>query len=809
MQSTGIERLAFNGSRLRNAWFLAAFCSFCFLNMSPCLSQGYLDLSKVQPEYLITNSSQGDTGGLSIYVSFPDWFSRTAGYCPIRVRVVPTKGLVFKSDGVLRLNIGTGNRVSQEGPCSVIEVEIKQGASEARSELLANLFETQMITFYATLNGRKLNGQKSYCFNRGNSDVSQFGHSMAIISQATSKNDTKRRAALAEMTKTGNWFTQEEYFSSTSRKGIYADASRLPSNWLAMSGLAQISIHMDDFAQLAPEQLDALKQYVLAGGILSVGKVATIAEITKYIPIDVRRQWDGLGANKAKNTTESASLPAQISDLESSIDLLEDTVWDRFMAIEKRIAFLNRSGVGYGGAYGYGPYTLGNEPAPTNRERAPSDLLGWSEKLGNDLAEVGLAYIDFQMSNMETLMSRFYGAEEVLIPNLKAEDNLTQPILVMHGFGIVRLDPRNVRESTNLLSEQLKDSLYNPVNRTERFKNGIGDDFWNWLIPAVGRTPVIPFLTFVVLFVGIVVPGLMIWCNHHKRRVWLVVAMPLTAAAFTLLLFCYGILKDGLGAISRTRSLAFVDTNGDGVVWSRQNYFAARVPEQGIVLSNDTQLAPMQVHSNNELRGCQQFDLDGKQQYLGLIPPRLQTQFSVTHPLRNLSVMTRGSKQDPTLNENSIVNASDCKWTIALFINRDGKAFIAKDVLDGQTAVLTEMPIEDSMLLMRNTYQATPLSAPLDAPSADQVSLTQTISGFFSFGGRNYRPNNMGIISEEKVWAQYVGLSSTNVFSNNASKRCEMLPGTFILFTEQAPYLERCIPNVKDEDGLHTVIGQW
>ncbi len=807
MQATLIERLALNGSRYRNTWFLAAFCGLCFLDMSPCLSQGYLDLNTIRPEYLITNSLSGSTGDLSIHVSFPDWFSRTAGYCPVRVRVVPSKGLVFKSDGVLKLHVCAGDRVSEDGPCSVVEVKIEQGASEARSEILANIFETQIITFYATLNGRKLHGQKSYCFNRGRSDISQFGHSMSIISQATSKNDQKRRAALAEMSKTGNWFSQEEFSSNSGFKVLFADASKLPSNWLALSGLAQLSIQMDDFAQLAPAQLDAVNQYVLAGGILSVGKVASIVEFTKYLPIDARRQFDVSAASKAKYQTDPASLPAQVSDLESSIDLLEDTVWDRFLSIERGIVFLNRSVPGYG-TYGYSPYGLGSKPDRTKRERPPGDLLDWSEKLWNDLAEVGLAYIDFQISSTETLASRFYPDEQVSITNLNVEDSLSQPIIAMHGFGIVRLDPKNQRESSKLLSEQLKDSFYNPVNRTERFKNGIGDDFWNWLIPAVGRTPVIPFLAFVVLFVGLVVPGLMIWCNHHKRRVWLVVAMPLTAAVFTLLLFCYGILKDGLGAISRTRSLAFVDINGDGVVWSRQNYFAARIPEQGIVLRSDTQLAPMLVHSNNDLRGCQQFEVDGMQQYKGLIPPRLQTQFSVTHPLRKISVMARDSKQDPALNENSIVNTSNCKWTIAMFINREGKAFIAKDVSDGETAVLTETPIDDSIALMRKAYQATPLSAPLDAPSADQISLTQTISNFFSFN-RNYRPNSMGLISEEDLWARNVGAISPRVSSNNSLKRIEMLPGTFVLFTEQAPYLERCMPNVKDEDGLHTIVGRW
>lgn len=133
----------------------------------------------------------------------------------------------------------------------------------------------------------------------------------------------------------------------------------------------------------------------------------------------------------------------------------------------------------------------------------------------------------------------------------------------------------------------------------------------------------IPFLVFVALFVGGAAPGLMFWTNRHKRRVWLVVLMPLTAAICTVLLFGYGLLKDGLGVVSRLRSLAFIEEKGDGLIWSRQNYFAATVSNQGMRVGPETQFTPVTVNSFSELPNCEQHNVDGMQQYRSLLPPLL------------------------------------------------------------------------------------------------------------------------------------------------------------------------------------------
>ena len=309
----------------------------------------------------------------------------------------------------------------------------------------------------------------------------------------------------------------------------------------------------------------------------------------------------------------------------------------------------------------------------------------------------------------------------------------------------------------------------------------------------------IPFLAFVILFVGAAAPGIMYWSNRHKRRVWLVVLMPLTAALCTLLLFAYGLLKDGLGAVSRTRSLAFVDEQGNGMVWSRQSYFAATVSNDGLTIGEETQFAPLTVNSFSDLPPCEQFYVDGLQIYRGILPPRLQSQFSLTHPLRKLSVLKRGSEADPILNGPAILNSSNFTWNMAVFVGLNGDFFIASNVGLGQKATCELSSRDEVIIALKKEYKSQSLIPPIDSPSADQTSLAQAFSGMFSF--RSGRNNSRGQITEEETWTNHLGMSADN--------QTVLLPGTYVIFATDAPYLDRCLPGVKDQEGLHTIVGRW
>ena len=69
------------------------------------------------------------------------------------------------------------------------------------------------------------------------------------------------------------------------------------------------------------------------------------------------------------------------------------------------------------------------------------------------------------------------------------------------------------------------------------------------------------------------------------------------------------------------------------------------------------------------------------------------------------------------------------------------------------------------------------------------------------FTFRSGRNNSIGQITEETTWTNHLGMS--------ADSHTVLLPGTYVIFAAEAPYLERCLPGVKDQDGLHTIVGRW
>lgn len=751
-----------------------------------------MDVGQFKNEHLITNSINGDTGDVSIYVSFPNWFGEP-GYCPIRVRVVPRKGLLFKQSGMLKVTIGQNYYSSFGNKEVVVEIPIEKGTGVATGEALGNfLIESAASRGYqfgisAKLNDRKLSGQYSYIYNSRGMGVNAC-KSLVLISDETSKDDVRRTEAIAEMGRTGNWFSQEQFVSQSSQSSSYCNVRNMPSNWLCLSTLEQISVSLEDLERMDAKGRECLSSYVLAGGFLAINKVRSPKTIANLLSIDLTRKHGVSKRNKSRTNGQANVL--QLTDFQSpSLDPFENTIWDRHQMATGR-AVLKGETI---------PPSIGYVP--------PVSFSGFYEAtdwFSEKLAEVGTSFLDSKLASPIAFASEIYDAVTF------AEDAPQETTIVAHGFGTVCLESRRRADYANILDETFGKNRSSsnaaiPVtaasgNRTVRLSSGVGDDFWTWLIPSVGRTPAIAFLTFVVLFVGGAVPGIMVWSNRHKRRVWLVVLIPITATICTFFLFSYGLLKDGLGAVSRIRSLAFVDQNGDGLVWSRQTYFAATVSNDGISLDQETHFSPIMTSSFTSLPTSEHVESDGRQKYRGFLPPRLQTQFSIAHPVRKLPILKRGPELDTLFSGQAIRNASAFKWDKAIFVGENDLYYLALDVKPGERAELAVTSRADAISELHKSYKSQPLVPPADSPSVDQTSLGQVFTNYFGF---RYNPgsNIISQITEESVWQSQLGKAT--------SDKTVLLPGTYVIFAHDAPYVERCLPNVRDQEGLHTIVGRW
>jgi hypothetical protein len=772
--------------------FLSAFLA-CFLPFSNTARAQFRNQGQFQREMLITQGVGEETGNLAIYVSYPNWFGKP-GYCPLRVRVVPRKGLSFKTDGQLKVSFGLGFYGSNYEPSRqvIVDIPIEAGTTEAVGEILGNFFSSHQVnrnewlSVSARLDGRKLRGQGTSMYGIGGANSSFDCKYLTLISPESAKNESRRLDAIAEMEETGNWFSQESNQRFTGYSVAYANVHRMPTNWLYLSSLEGISIDYADLIQLDAKKLECINHYILSGGGITVNRVVSPSTVSDLLKIDLNKRFElQKGASKSG---VSKFVPITANFQPPSLDPFENTLWDQYQR--------NRSTY-----YSANYRTFMRNP--TYKESS-FDSYRELELFGEDILEVGRTLLDSELSSASIFASHIYDS----LPSGQplATSDIKLPAHLEYGFGSVYLESKQKKDHFNAMEEMATSAGYrNPQlsysassNRTSRLSGGIGDDFWDWLIPSVGRTPAIPFLIFVVLFVGVGAPGIMYWSNRHKRRVWLVILMPLMATVCTLFLFSYGLLKDGFGAVSRSRSLAFIDKMGNGLVWSRQCYFCASVSNQGVMVSDETYFAPMPVNPYSDLPRCYQADVEDAQQYFGILRPRLQTQFSISHPLRHLQILKRLGDSDPVLDAPAIQNDSNFRWSKAVFVGHQNKFFTASNVEPGSRVEFALSDREASELLLQQEYKAQALVPPPDSPSADQTTLAQTFSSIFTWAKTG---NATGQISEESNWAKQIGKAG--------NAKSALTPGTFVIFAAEAPYLEKCVANAKDQDGLHMIVGLW
>ena len=441
---------------VRIAFVLSLFCG--------SVGAQQVDIGQFKNEHLITNGLNGETGDVSIYVSFPNWFCEP-GYCPVRVRVVPRKGLVFKQSGLLKVTMGQNYYSSFSTKGVVVEIPIETGTAEATGEVLGNfLLEPSasrgyQFGFSAKLNDRKLSGQNSYVFNSRGVGVNGC-RSLVLISNETSKDDSRRMEALAEMGKTGNWFSQTQFVSQSSHSTSFCDVRNLPANWLCLSSLEQISIAAEDLERIDAKGLQCLNCYVLAGGFLAINKVQSQQSIATLLPIDLTRKYGGSKRTKSRSAGQANKL--QLADfLSPSLDPFENTIWDKHQLTTGR-AFLK------------GEFTV-----QQNGYVPPvvfTDFYEATDWFSEKVSEVWTSYLDSKLASPIAFASEIYDAATFV------QDAPLEAILVPHGFGTVCLESRRRTDQANILEEtigknQASINAAMPVsnasgNRTVRLSSG-------------------------------------------------------------------------------------------------------------------------------------------------------------------------------------------------------------------------------------------------------------------------------------------------------------------------------------------------
>jgi hypothetical protein len=781
-------------------WGVAWSCSLSQSSLSQSVNIDQLSRGKY---LMFSNRRTGETGDLDAEIMV-ETAHAMRGHHRIHFRVTPSKLGRFPTTGTLVFRLATYDYNSNGSTGCIVSVPIVAGEFEARSSVLFNIDgSNSYLRVSATLNGRPLAGLSAFVFGDQrqwySGDQKIF---LNLISASTSSLSGPRRIAYQELeklhrqTESGNWYRADQLASQTEYG--YGLVERIPKNWLELSHFGVIQIDGKDYLQLSDDSHRVLMQYVQAGGHLNIQRADQPIRIWSKLCERGMLRYESLARKEIARIIRNQNDPSQddLTRLRKSDfiyqngDLVPSTVWDTFCEllvddeIEASTGVYRTRGTG-----GMGVVNLSAYPLQTLLEENGKEVL--------------LALLDQQLLFAHVWSEQFLqwnrlSFEEASASDAELDSKIVQSTPTEEYDAACGLGRIRVAYGRTLMDQFPTESGI--TNASLRFVGGFGAGYWDWLIPSVGKTPVWSFLLFVVVFVGLVAPGLIVWTNRTGRRVWLILWMPCLALLATTSLFAFGFIKDGFTSVSRIRSLTMVDRDGNGMVWSRQSYFSAYLPSDGIRFGKETMVT--RVWPTSENASYQQWMREEGEEivYSGLLPARIQSQYLITHPVSDLQVVEKRRSLSDNATAPAVFNRGNSKWLVGLFVDSQGAYYMIENVEPNQEAVLAPIESEDAYKKLTAFYNQNPLRAPVDAPMENQRSLSDSFWGRYTYS--TIDPDDATV--EEQVWRSILGDPLLRLPST-------MLPpqGTYVLFTEQAPHIEKCLPDATESASLHTIAGYW
>ena len=330
--------------------------------------------------------------------------------------------------------------------------------------------------------------------------------------------------------------------------------------------------------------------------------------------------------------------------------------------------------------------------------------------------------------------------------------------------------------------------------------SGVNPDFLDFLIPGVGLAPVGAFRVLITLFVVAIGPLNYYMLRRRKRLHWLVVTIPVSAAAVTAALFAYAVVADGLGVRARVRSVTRIDQrNQRAVCWSRISYYAGLAPSRGLTFSDDIVVVPLERIAL-EVGGGRRSMIWGQDQWMvsGWLNSRTPTQF-VTVRSRASQLGLEVDDARAADGELSIKNGLGSEIHQLLVRTKDGKFFGASDV--APDAVATAMPADPAKVMekMRPLFGKAQLSLP---PGVDSSNMD--IYGYRR--GRYYygRGNETQTTKTGRLEATLSRV--TRSIPDPGSNGLE--PGSYVTIVRKSPEVELGT-GATEESSLHMVVGKW
>ncbi len=382
--------------------------------------------------------------------------------------------------------------------------------------------------------------------------------------------------------------------------------------------------------------------------------------------------------------------------------------------------------------------------------------------------------------------------------DLDVGTELSERLIAQFSYGFGKLIVTNKPNDAQTLSQILMATQRSTFSLRAIGRRGVnaaaesGDAYWNWQIPEVSRSPVRPFVAWIICFSAIVGPGQIWYAWRSGRRALLIIAFPTVAFLFTVGIFLFAFAQEGIGTRCRIRSLTWYDArNEEGFAWSRQTYYSGWPPNE-MRVGPETEVIRMLSASYDVNRKVHHAWQGDQQVFHNVLASREQTQFLVRHPVRYLKLFDVELATDRS--GLTVKNTSGVRWSHAFF-RHDEQMFYAQFVESDSVVNLKELDKIDARIKLQALWRE--LIA-LEKPTRLYNRIFET------WGYRSrYRPGNNGPAplmerELERIFTQYPPQSIATPRNNE-----------FLLLLDDAPFIDRGFKPAKESKGLHCVEGIW
>jgi len=425
-----------------------------------------------------------------------------------------------------------------------------------------------------------------------------------------------------------------------------------------------------------------------------------------------------------------------------------------------------------------------------------SYLFGQSHAWKKAIAE------DFYKTGAFSYTRDFSGLDDVEVtPNQKRRRILKElkafpdTFVANHGLGRLVVstseDPYALSPMYwTLLESEIDEDRLSWTGRHGVQYNTNNQDFWDFLIPGYGATPVVSFLTVIALFVICIGPINFIVLKRIKRFYLLPFTVAVAAIATTTAMMVYALLSDGVTQRARLRSFTSLEEKIDGThvaaIHCRHAYLAAVAPMKGLVFPEHVMAFEIPAQAQNNPRNSQRITRNSqKEYYQGYIGSRSTSQILTTavSETTNRIAVTRDEDGEVAAAKNDIGVSIKHAW----LIDANGKISYATNCDNGESLDLSPIDKVDARKAFTKVMAA-------NRPEPPEGLDKNTVMGV------NWGVAGAGF--DQALLASEMSDSGQDLFKQTSN--------TYILVTEEAPpFLAKGLADAVEEAGFHLIRGKW